>query len=373
MNRITQLSFVVTTSALAPAAMAQVELDVFAQSGIAADFDASTVPMPGSDALSASALPPNSSFATATSEADITGNLITTSGSANAVSHPSSPEFGEAVANFTYNFSVATTSQLVFSYDFFSPGVGLFPDPNYDIRQTGISLVLDPNTNPIPIITDGLPTEAPFDQTASANSSVLLVAGDYQLNITAQTRVATLFGVLPAVTDPIPGSMTWDASFQLIDGQTQTTPFLPTGQAPNGGWIFSDVPQGGNWFDPVVADGFEFEMLSGSTFTEAQMPVGLDDGDGYVIEYLDGGSLITTVLAEGGSLAFPAGVSSFKVLDIDPAFDPDDPLAFPIFLDFSTTTASFSMTPILVPEPATLAVLTLGGVAMLRRRRDSLG
>ena len=47
-----------------------------------------------------------------------------------------------------------------------------------------------------------------------------------------------------------------------------------------------------------------------------------------------------------------AGVSSFVVSGITPLTDPDNPMAFPIQLDFDTATADFTMTPLKKPDCA---------------------
>jgi hypothetical protein len=94
------------------------------------------------------------------------------------------------------------------------------------------------------------------------------------------------------------------------------------------------------------------------------LPVDLGDSDGYTLVYMDGLSLVSVDVNGGDVHNFPAEVTSFKVLGIDPYFDPENPLAFPILLDFSTSFADFSMTPIPVPEPGTLVLLALGGLML---------
>jgi hypothetical protein len=213
----------------------------------------------------------------------------------------------------------------------------------------------------------------PPDQTKTATQTISLGQGDYLITATADvvTRLDEIdLEYYPVDTNPSPPArISWELEIKFRDGQSQDDAFLPLPD-PQGGWRFSGVP-GGRWFDPVPADGFEFEMLSeGSFFTEAGMPVGLGDPNGYLLTYLDGANPVSVNVAGGATHNFPAGVTSFKVLDIDPSFDPDDPLAFPIFLDFSTPTASFTMTPILVPEPASLVLLALGGLLLARRLEE---
>src|SRR5690606_25763022 len=124
-----------------------------------------------------------------------------------------------------------------------------------------------------------------------------------------------------SAVDPV-DPVTWEVDVQFITGTTQFDPFLPNGQTIPGVWVFDNMPAG-FWYDPILADGFEFEMLGGSLFTEAGMPVGLGDPNGYIVNYFDGLTEVFVPVAEGENYIFPgAGVSSFKVLDIGPPFDP---------------------------------------------------
>jgi hypothetical protein len=118
---------------------------------------------------------------------------------------------------------------------------------------------------------------------------------------------------------------------------------------PNGGFgIFFGVFSG-RWFDPPLALGYDFEMTSGSKFTDVlTLPVGID-GDG-LFEILVGGTSLGQ-FAEGSRVDFATlvgggGVSAFRIVGIDPAADASDALAFPIQLAFDTATADFRMTPV---------------------------
>jgi hypothetical protein len=66
---------------------------------------------------------------------------------------------------------------------------------------------------------------------------------------------------------------------------------------------------------------------------------------------------------------FPTPVQSFTVSDIYLPVDGDNPLAFPTFLSFDQLQVTFTQTP--VPEPSTLALLSMGaiGVVVASRKR----
>lgn len=159
-------------------------------------------------------------------------------------------------------------------------------------------------------------------------------------------------------------------------GATQRNPLLPDPLSPEGRPTFRSV-SGGNWFDPEVASGFDFETIDGAKFTRIMgLPTGFDDPFEVIAE---GNSLGTFGPNDG--LDFVAllghGVSSFSIRNIKPGVDPNSPTAFPIALDFDTELASFTMTPAeitqsgSVPEPTTLALLGLGiaGLGFCRRKQ----
>jgi len=123
----------------------------------------------------------------------------------------------------------------------------------------------------------------------------------------------------------------------------------------------------GDWFDPPLAEGFRYVMTSGSLFTRiADFPLGFDSPFTITAESQNLGTF-----GPGESVDFVAllgyGVSEFLLSGISPAVDAEDPTALPLKLEFNTSTASFDMIPI--PEPATLGLLAVGAVAMMRRRR----
>ncbi|MEO1095604.1 MAG: hypothetical protein AAFX01_11960 [Cyanobacteria bacterium J06638_28] len=159
----------------------------------------------------------------------------------------------------------------------------------------------------------------------------------------------------------------------LFNGTVQVFPVLPRFTFV-GIFIFTNVPSG-VWFDPPLADGFEYEMqprdipigvasrvfpgmggvdqADDAVFTSISgFPTNVDADDTFVV------SVEGTVLGEfqpGDTLRFSdfesaigdhivdGGVRKFTISGIEPAVDSSDPLAFPLKLDFNTPTASFEM------------------------------
>lgn len=156
-------------------------------------------------------------------------------------------------------------------------------------------------------------------------------------------------------------------------GIVQDDPLLPV-IIITGVFVFENVPSG-VWFDPPMADGFEYVMqprdvpigvasrvfpgLGGRRQADdarfaaiSGFPRGIDDDDQFTVS-VDG-----VVLGEFGpndTLTFSdyasvlgdkleaGGVASFLVSGIDPSVDSEDPMAFPLKIDFTTPTASFEM------------------------------
>jgi hypothetical protein len=170
------------------------------------------------------------------------------------------------------------------------------------------------------------------------------------------------------------------------DGLSEDSPFLPDGNLPPdangqpGGWLFNNFPPR-RWFDPPTAYGFEYTMTTpGALFTAIEFPSGF----GPFTVSLDGGATVLgtnyTPCGFTPCLTFPgSGVSSFRVTGINPLVDPAVSNAFPLWIDFNQSLASFSMTPLniepsnTVPEPGTWMLLSLGGgliaIRKIRSRR----
>ena len=133
------------------------------------------------------------------------------------------------------------------------------------------------------------------------------------------------------------------------------------------------VPQAHTYqyVDPEVALGYEYEVLSGSAFGAVVFPM-LADGDNLYDVYLNDDLIAyRSDLPAETELAFPAGgVSRFRVLGIetDAGLDPTDPTVFVTGLTFvGHGSVEMTMTAI-VPEPGSVALLPLVGLALRRRR-----
>ena len=133
----------------------------------------------------------------------------------------------------------------------------------------------------------------------------------------------------------------------------------------NGGESFSNV-YSGSWIDPA-GETLVYTMTSGALFTKIDaFRSGYDnltitvDGTTYTGFGGDAGSTNTfdfSSLAGGGATTFSIG-------NIVPGTNP-----FAVQLEFNTPQASFTVTPASTPEPAALAIIAVGGLALLARRR----
>jgi hypothetical protein len=159
---------------------------------------------------------------------------------------------------------------------------------------------------------------------------------------------------------PGPGSI-GDLLISVVGG-SQNNPVLPA-PSPNGFFRFFNVATG-QWFDPPLTFGYDYQMTSGSLFTSVGLPVGL--GNSFTVTSSEG---VVSGLQGGAVHTFSSGVSGFQITGINPLVDGNQPDAFPVFLTFNTPTASFDMQALNVPEPAALGLVFVGALVCAGRRR----
>ncbi len=151
-------------------------------------------------------------------------------------------------------------------------------------------------------------------------------------------------------------------------GTTQGNPVLPN--SGGGGFFRFFNVASGQFMDPPFATGFIYNIdanasLPGAAFTKVGFPIGL--GNNFTVTSTQG---VVSGIAENGQHVFSGGgVSSFTVTGINPPVDAANGNAFPLYMEFSTPTASFSM--LAIPEPATatlVGVCAVMGLGAVRRR-----
>ncbi len=148
-------------------------------------------------------------------------------------------------------------------------------------------------------------------------------------------------------------------------GSDPENPILPFVPAPGQYEFPAPIPR--RWYDPPMADGFEYELFGGALFTQVGTP---PPSFGFgPVNLMIGGSLIAVLNAGDLFDLTPFATSIFRLVGINPDVDAADPTAFPTFLDWSGVATSLTMTALpAVPEPTVTMLVGLGLVALGRRR-----
>jgi len=145
---------------------------------------------------------------------------------------------------------------------------------------------------------------------------------------------------------------------RLIGG-LQSNPIMPdsvTGNTKN----FDEAPNG-LWIDPAIAETYDFATTDGSLITSIEE---LPDGFESTMQVWVGDSMLAENLGAGDSFAFPgSGVDSFTITGISATTAE----TFALRLGYDSDSAALTMTA--APEPASISLLVIGGIAVLRRRR----
>lgn len=236
----------------------------------------------------------------------------------------------------------------------------------------GVSLPLGTQTGLFPVTQTAGNLLETGSGTSDARYQALSIGGGLGAELLG-TATSETWGRNAPFQNPLPPFQTWvpnaSSGASLLQHLVVWLPFgagldvegsVETGQPgasqrnprfPNGGpWLF-ELAQTGWWFDPPLAQGYDFTMQNTSRFTRIMtLPVGID-GDG-LFEVLVGNQSLGQ-FAEGSSVDFtqlvdPAGVAAFRLVGIDPTVDSTDQAAFPIQLEFNTPTADFTMVPVKV-------------------------
>jgi hypothetical protein len=209
------------------------------------------------------------------------------------------------------------------------------------------------------------PANGGFSETWMQYQFLLPQAGNYNLAFEVEYLDQWLGGDL-GYLDSLYSVLAIDR-VRLISYGAAENPVLPTSTVatPGGVPVFNFTgAQSGQWFDPPATSGFSYQMTSGSLFTKIlDFPAGFDSPfvvsvDGSPVGQFGPGQSVDFTGFAGG------GVSSFQVSGINPTVNSEDPMAFPLQLQFSTSTADFSMQAI-VPEPSTLLMAIAGLVAVV--------
>lgn len=214
----------------------------------------------------------------------------------------------------------------------------------------------------------GIPAQAGYD--AGNGTNFFVLPGSFSANVLNLVNTSNVSLDQPGV---------WTMAIRsgtTSNGTSAEAPLLPQIVTEAGFQFDFNINLNERIFiDPEVAVGYDYEVQTGPNITSVLLPLLAGDTDGYEIFGRDG-SLLGTVL--GGDIFDFAtgGVDFFRVGDIDAGLDPANTQAFVTGLTFAGEgRVRMTQRPIVVntdtdvPEPGSLLLLSLGGVAFAVSRR----
>ena len=154
-------------------------------------------------------------------------------------------------------------------------------------------------------------------------------------------------------------------------GKKVTDPVLPTQtqRPPSQPPIFRFFDSSALWFDPPIATGYKYTMTGTALFTAVlDFPTGVDADNRFTVSV---GGVVLGDFGPGQPVRFSQyatqlgallvggnGVKNFNISGIAPARETEDPLAFPVQLEFDLPRAEFSMQATTDAAPVTPATIT---------------
>ncbi|MES2262368.1 MAG: nidogen-like domain-containing protein [Pseudomonadota bacterium] len=217
----------------------------------------------------------------------------------------------------------------------------------------------------------GIPAQAGYD--AGNNTNYFVLPGSFSGAVLDLANTSNVSETTPGV---------WTMAIRngtTSNGSSPDAPLLPEIVNQDGYQFNFNINLNQRIFiDPVVAVGYDYRVNSGPNIQTAVLPTVPGDTDGYQLYTLNDvllGSVMPGQIFDFG----PGGVNGFRLTGIDPGaqLDPANPQAFITGLTFAGAgQVSLTQTPLsidtgsnAVPEPASLALLLLGALAMFGGRR----
>lgn len=221
----------------------------------------------------------------------------------------------------------------------------------------------------------GTPAQSGYD--AGDNINFFQLPGSRTADV---TNLATTSNVSLST----PGLWSFAIRNGALPGETPENPILPVITDTGFAFDFNVELNERVFIDPVIAIGYDYEITSNNNFASVLLPnIGDDNYDLWLwngTEYVDSNQNI----AAGVEYFFSAnGVDRFRIMGIETGalLDPNDPTAFVTGLTFtnsgqvimtqSPVTYDTDQNTTSVPEPASIALLSLGllGFAATRRKK----